>query len=237
MEERLQKVIANHGIASRRKAEEMIRDGQVTVNGRKAIVGMKVDPTKDHIKIKNKLITGPEFQIYLMFHKPAGCITSMNDPEGRLTVKDYLRRIHHRVYPVGRLDYHSEGLLLLTNDGDFANKILHPKNEIKKTYLVKVSGIIDDDTIKKLKKGIKLQDGLAVPSSVKKVKKAETNSWVEIVISEGRKRLVKRMFQKVGYTVRKLKRIRIGNLYLGELPAGHYRYLTKKEIKAIIGEK
>ncbi|RMD57338.1 MAG: rRNA pseudouridine synthase, partial [Nitrospirae bacterium] len=142
VKERIQKFIAYAGIASRRKAEELIRDGLVTVNGKRAVIGMKVDPLKDYIKVNNKLITRNEPLVYIMFNKPQHCITSMYDPEGRVTVKDYLRKVKQRVYPVGRLDYDAEGLLIITNDGEFANKILHPSNKIKKTYLVKLKGII-----------------------------------------------------------------------------------------------
>jgi 23S rRNA pseudouridine2605 synthase len=237
MEERLQKIMARYGIASRRKSEEFIQQGLVTVNGAPATLGMKADPLRDHIKVKNKLIAKPEPFVYLKFNKPIGCVTTMDDPEGRATIKDYLTKIKYRVYPVGRLDYNSEGLLLITNDGDFANKVLHPSNEIKRMYYVKINGFLDEEATRKLRKGVKLDDGMAAASSVRTIKGFENNSWVEITIAEGRNQQIRRMFQHLGFSIRKLQRVRIGAIHLGALPLGHYDYLTEREIKSIKGDR
>jgi len=232
-EDRIQKILAKCGIASRRKAEEMILEGRVTVNGKIAVLGMKADLKKDHIKVNGKLISRFEPRVYIMFNKPAKCITSTYDPEGRPTLKDFLKGIKTNVFPVGRLDYDSEGLLLLTNDGELANAILHPGGEIPKTYLLKIKGVLEDKDIQKLEKGVKLEDGVTAPAKVKKIKKTEANSWIEITIHEGRKHQVKRMLERVGHPVLKLKRVRINGLSLGDLPLGMYRYLTPEEIKRL----
>ncbi len=233
MEERLQKILAKMGIASRRGAEEIILEGRVTVNGEPAILGMKADMTKDHIKLDGKLLTRPEPKVYLMFNKPKGVITTLSKTEERPAVREYLKKIRYRVFPVGRLDFDSEGLLLLTNDGDFAHSILHPSKKIPKTYHVKIKGVIEDDKIEKLKRGVKLEDGMTSPSKVKKLRKAEENSWIEITIYEGKKRQVRRMLEKVGHPVLKLKRIRINGINLGNLLPGEIRYLTPEEVGKI----
>jgi len=221
------------GIASRRKAEELIIEGRVTVNGKIATLGMKADPAKDHIKLDGRLLVKPEPKIYLVFNKPAGVVTSLSDPEGRPTIKDFLKGIKYRVFPVGRLDYDSEGLLLITNDGDFAHNILHPSKKVPKTYVVKVKGLIDENAMERLRRGVRLEDGLTAPSKVKKVRLSESNSWVEITIYEGRKRQVRRMLEKVGYPVIKLRRIAIGSLKLGDLKPGEMRRLTIEEIRKL----
>jgi len=233
MKERLQKILARCGIASRRKAEEMILDGMVTVNGMTAVIGMKADFAKDHIKVNGKLIRKTEPKVYIMLNKPEKCITALRDPQGRLTVKDFLKGVKTRVFPVGRLDYDSEGLLIMTNDGELTNAILHPKNKIPKTYLVKVEGVLEDRDIDKLQGGIKLKNSVTAPARVKKIKKTEANSWLEITIHEGKKRQVRRMLDKTGHSVLKLKRIRIDGISLGELPSGAFRYLTSEEIKKL----
>ncbi len=233
MEERLQKILAKMGIASRRAAEEIILEGRVTVNGQVATLGMKANPAKDHIKLDGKLLTKPEPKVYLMMNKPKGVITTLSESEERPTVKDFLKNIKYRVFPVGRLDYDSEGLLLLTNDGDFAHAILHPSKKIPKTYHVKIKGFLEDDKIEKLRKGVRLQDGITLPSKVKKLKKAEENSWIEITIYEGRKRQIRRMMDKVGHPVLKLKRVRIDGIDIGRLEPGEIRNLTAEEIRKI----
>jgi 23S rRNA pseudouridine2605 synthase len=168
-----------------------------------------------------------------MLNKPAGYVTTMADPEGRPTVLNLLKGLKIRVYPVGRLDYNTEGLLLLTNDGDFAHLITHPKHEFPKTYRAKVKGVLEDHQINELEKGIYLDDGKTAPAKIKKVSKEEANSWLEITIHEGKKRQVRRMFDRVGHSVIKLKRIRTGNLMLGDLPEGAFRYLTPAEVEAL----
>jgi len=230
MEERIQKIIAKCGIASRRKAEEMILEGLVRVNGVPATLGMKADLERDHIKVRGKLIGKAETQVYLAFNKPVQCLTSMGDEEGRPTVKAYLKRIRAQVFPVGRLDFNSEGLLILTNDGELANAILHPKNKIPKLYRVKVDSFPDEQDIMKLEKGIMLDDGITAPAKVRLVKKLKANSWMDITIYEGRKRQVRRMFERIGHSVSKLVRLRINGLSLGDLKPGEYRYLTPEEV-------
>ena len=230
MEERIQKIIAKCGIASRRKAEEMILEGLVRVNGVPATLGMKADLERDHIKVRGKLIGKAETRVYLAFNKPVQCLTSMSDEEGRPTVKAYLKRIRAQVFPVGRLDFNSEGLLILTNDGELANAILHPKNKIPKLYRVKVDSFPDEQDIMKLEKGIMLDDGITAPAKVRLVKKLKANSWMDITIYEGRKRQVRRMFERIGHSVSKLVRLRINGISLGDLKPGEYRYLTPEEV-------
>jgi len=233
MEERVQKILARCGIASRRKAEEMILEGLVTVNGTPATPGTKADLEKDHIKVRGKLITRAESQVYLLFHKPVKCLTAMEDPDRRTTVKDFLRRVKAAVFPVGRLDYNSEGLLILTNDGELTNQILHPRHKIPKTYLVKIDGELSEEDITRLQRGIKLEDGVTAPAKVRKVKRTKVNSWIEIVIREGKKRQIRRMLQRVGHPVIKLIRTKINGLDLGDLKPGEYRYMTPEEVKRL----
>lgn len=233
MEKRLQKILAEMGIASRRKAEELILEGRVTVNGQPARLGMKADYLKDHIKLDGKLLTKPETKVYLMLNKPASVLTSLHDPQGRPTVKDFLKRIKQRVYPVGRLDFDTEGLLLLTNDGEFTHQVLHPSKKMPKIYMVKVKGVLEDAEIVMLRKGIRLKDGLTAPAKVKKIRILKNNSWLEMTIHEGRKRQVRRMLEKVGHPVVKLLRVKIGGLELGALKTGQYRRLSPEEVKRI----
>lgn len=233
MEKRIQKILSEMGITSRRNAEEMIIAGRITVNGQIATLGMKADPAKDHIKVDRKLLIKPEPKVYLLLNKPKSVVTSLYDPEGRSTVKDFLKKIKYRVYPVGRLDYDSEGLLLLTNDGDFANAILHPSKKIPKTYLVKVKGVLEEAEIDKLRTGVKLIDGLTAPAKVRKIGTTENNSWIEMTMHEGRKRQIRRMLETIGHNVLKLKRIKINGIALGNLKPGEYRYLTPEELSKI----
>ncbi|HTR45111.1 MAG TPA: pseudouridine synthase [Thermodesulfovibrionales bacterium] len=240
MEQRLQKILSQAGIASRRMAEELILEGRVTVNGTVATLGMKADQSRDYVKLDGKLVSAPTTavmqRIYLMFHKPRGVVTTLSDPEGRPTVKDFLTGIRQRVFPVGRLDFHSEGLLLLTNDGDFANAVLHPSRKIPKTYEVKVKESIDEAGIEKLRRGVKLDDGMTLPARARKMRQTENNSWIEITIYEGRKRQVRRMLEKVGHPVIKLKRTAINGLKLKDLKPGEMRRLTPEELEGIRSE-
>ncbi|HUI46657.1 MAG TPA: pseudouridine synthase [Nitrospirota bacterium] len=234
MQERIQKIISAAGVTSRRAAEQLISEGRVRVNGQVVTeLGTKADAAKDHIKVDGKLINPRQPLTYIMLNKPAGFVTTMADPEGRPTVLSLLKGIKIRVYPVGRLDYNTEGLLLLTNDGDFAHLITHPRHELPKTYRAKVKGVLEDRQISDLENGIYLDDGRTAPAMLKKLSKEETNSWLEITIREGRKRQVRRMFDRVGHSVIKLKRIRTGNLILGDLPEGAFRYLTPAEVNAL----
>lgn len=233
MLERLQKILSDYGIASRRHAEELIKEGRVTVNGQPAVLGQKADPEIDYIKVDGKLLIKPEPKVYYAFYKPQKVITSLLDPQGRPTVKDFLRGIKFRVYPVGRLDFESEGLLLLTNDGELAYHVMHPSSQIEKTYMVKVEGIMERDKLEKLRKGIKIDGKLAVPVSVQIVKTLKANSWIRITLHEGRKRQIRKMLERVGHPVIRLIRIAIDGVKLGELKPGQLRPLTEEEIEAL----
>ncbi len=236
MEQRLQKIIAEMGIASRRKAEELIAEGRVKVNGKVAVIGMKADLTRDHIKVDGKLLVTPEKKVYFIFNKPRGVVTSLSDPEGRPTVNDFLRGIKERAFPVGRLDYDSEGMLILTNDGDFAHAILHPSKKIPKTYLVKVKGVLQEEELEKLRRGIRLDRSVTAPAKVKRLRKTQQNSWIEMTIYEGKKRQIRRMLERVGHPVMRLMRVRIGGLEMGDLKPGMLRRITTEEIDTIIKE-
>ena len=230
VEERIQKIISQCGIASRREAEDLILEGLVTVNGRTAELGMKADLEKDHIKVRGKLISSPSSMTYLILHKPIGCITAMNDPEKRPVVMDFLKRVKARVFPVGRLDFNSEGLLILTNDGELANAVTHPKKKIPKTYRVKINGSLEDADRQRLEKGIRLDDGMTLPAKVRIVNKLKSNSWISITICEGRNRQVRRMLERVGHPAIRLIRTKISGLELGALKPGEYRYMTSEEV-------
>lgn len=234
MDVRLQKVIADSGLASRRKAEEFIVQGRVTVNGQVVCeLGTKVNPAKDHVKVDGRHLKPVPPQTFVMLNKPKNIVSTMSDPSGRSTIADLLPGVHVRVFPVGRLDFDSEGLMLLTNDGDLAQLLLHPRHHVPKTYLIKVKGMLAPEHIDALEKGVMLDDGRTGPAVVKKVGKATENSWLEITIFEGRKHQVKRMLDAVNHPVLKLKRVKFGPLVLGDLPTGHYRYLTDREANAV----
>ncbi len=234
MEERLQKILSAAGISSRRAAEDIILEGRVRVNGKVVTeLGAKADPDHDHVKVDGKLINPKQPKAYIMLNKPAGFVTTMSDPEGRPIVAHLLKGVKVRVYPVGRLDYDTEGLLLLTNDGDFAHLVTHPRHELPKTYLVKVKGFLEDRNVENLEQGVFLKDGRTAPAKVRKLRKEESNSWVEITIHEGRKRQVRRMIDFTGHSVIKLKRTKVGSLNLGDLPIGAYRHLTLDEVRGM----
>lgn len=237
MRERLQKILSEIGVTSRRKAEDMIMEGRVTVNGVTATIGMKADPFVDYIKVNGKLVAGPGIRatkrVYYKFYKPRNVVTTLYDPEGRPTVKDYLKGIKYKVFPVGRLDFDSEGLLLLTNDGEFANAITHPSKKIPKTYHVKVKGIIEDKGIEQLRRGVKLEDGITMPAEVRRLRKGINNSWIEITLYEGRKRQIRRMLDKVGHPVIRLIRIGIGPFKIGSLRPGEIREIKEDLCSAI----
>ena len=233
MQQRLQKIIAEMGIASRRAAEEIIIEGRVTVNGKPAEIGMKADPLRDHIKVDGKLLVNPEKKVYFIFNKPRGVLTSLGDPEGRPTVTDFLKGIKQRVFPVGRLDYDSEGMLLLTNDGELAHAVLHPSKKIPKTYLVKVKGVLEKEDMEKLRKGIRLDRTVTAPAKVKPLRKTDNNSWIEMTIYEGKKRQIRRMLEKVGHQVMRLMRIRIDGIEMGKIKPGEFRRLSSEELEKI----
>jgi 23S rRNA pseudouridine2605 synthase len=235
--ERLQKIIAAAGIASRRKAEELISAGKVQVNGTVITeLGSKADSETDHIRVNGKLLQGAQRHVYLLLNKPKGYVTTVSDPEKRPTVMDLVRGVKGRVYPVGRLDYASEGLLLLTNDGALAHRLMKAASHVSKTYLVKVAGTPKEDAIAKLRGGVSIatDDGNRVrtaPAAVKIVKEA-ANPWYEITLIEGRNRQIRRMFEAVGHHVEKIKRVRYGPLTL-DVPPGEFRSLTLKEIERL----
>jgi 23S rRNA pseudouridine2605 synthase len=250
--ERLQKIIAAAGIASRRKAEQLIAGGLVSVNGQIVTeLGSKADPEHDHIKVNGKLVRGSQPHVYLLLNKPKGYVTTVADPEDRSTVLDLLHGISERVYPVGRLDYHSEGLLLLTNDGELAQKLTHASSHVAKTYLVKVSGQPTREEIEKLRGGIALPAERArlrtpagqsspkpmrrsshavrtAPARIRLLREAD-NPWYEVTLVEGRNRQIRRMFEQIGHHVEKIRRVRYGPLKLDVEP-GKFRHLTAKEV-------
>ena len=232
--ERLQKIIAAAGVASRRKAEELITGGLVSVNGQIITeLGTKADPEHDHIRVNGKLLRGAERPVYLLLNKPKGYVTTVRDPEGRPTVMDLLRRVGSRVYPVGRLDYASEGLLLLTNDGELAYRLMKAESHVPKVYLVKIAGRPTPEELARLRAGvsISLEGGRRVrtaPAKISLVRDAP-NPWYEITLTEGRNRQIRRMFEEVGHHVEKIKRVRFGPLELDVHPA-EYRHLTSREV-------
>jgi 23S rRNA pseudouridine2605 synthase len=239
--ERIQKILSTAGICSRREAEELILEGKVRVNGHVVEeLGQKADPENDVIKVGNRVVgrQSPEVKnarkTYLLLNKPKGCVTTTKDPQGRKTVMELLGHVGQRVYPVGRLDYDTEGLLILTNDGDFANSIMHPSKEVQKTYEVKVKGVMGDAELRHMATGVRLVDGMTAPAKVRKMKLAESNSWIEITIHEGRNRQVRRMCEALGHPVQKLKRTKVGPVGTKGLPVGTYRELTPGEIKALL---
>jgi 23S rRNA pseudouridine2605 synthase len=236
--ERLQKVLAEAGVASRRKCEEYITAGRVQVNGEVVTtLGVKVDPAEDEIKVDGRPINQQK-KIYVLLNKPKGVITSATDPGGRKVVTDFLPGIRERVYPVGRLDYDTEGLLLLTNDGEFAHLLTHPKHHVPRTYQATVKGVPHGAVLDKLRAGIQLDDGMTSPAEVEyaDINPEKNETIVEITIYEGRNRQVRRMFESVSYPVIKLKRIKFGPIFLTGVPRGKYRHLAPDEIKALKDE-
>lgn len=234
MKERLQKIIAAAGITSRRAAEEMMLAGQVAVNGIVVTeLGTKADPYVDLITVDGNPVKPAEKLYYVLLHKPAGYVTSLKDPEGRNLVTELVEDIGARLFPVGRLDYNSEGLLLLTNDGAWANRLMHPRHQVDKEYHVRVRGKADPQQIKRLAEGVELEDGLASGATVRLLKADQNNDWLSITIREGRNRQVRRMCAAVGLSVVRLRRIRYGNLTLGGLNPGEYRMLTVAEAQGL----
>jgi pseudouridine synthase len=234
--ERLQKILSRAGVASRREAERWILEGRVAVNGtivRK--LGSQADPFKDSIKVDGKRIKTGTAPLYYAFHKPAGVLTTLNDPQRRPDLTVFVSRLgdKHRVFPVGRLDFNSEGLLLLTNDGELAQRLTHPRFGIKKTYRVKLSACPSETDLALLRHGISLEDGITAPARVRVLERLKKNAWLEIEIHEGKNREVRRMFAALGYFVEKLIRIRVGAVSLGPLPPGRFRPLGQREIQAL----
>jgi 23S rRNA pseudouridine2605 synthase len=242
LEQRLQKLIAAAGIASRRHAEEMIAAGEVTINGKVVTdLGTKADPEHDHIKVRGRLINPlleAREKIYVLLNKPRGYLTSLADPEGRPLVSELVPRSLGRLHPVGRLDFNTEGLLLLTNDGEFTNFITSARNAVAKVYEVKVKGVPPDNVIERLRRGITLEDGVrTAPAEIKKIDESETNCWYEVVLHEGRNQQIRRMFDAIGHSVTKLRRVRIGFLRDERLAPKQWRLLTPTEVKRFMGGK
>ena len=248
--ERLQKIIAAAGIASRRNAEKLITSGAVSVNGQIVTeLGTKADIERDHIRVNGKLLHGAERHIYLLMNKPKGYVTTLRDPEGRPTIMDLVRGIRVRVYPVGRLDYASEGLLLLTNDGDLAHRLMKAASHVAKTYVVKVAGIPAAEGLERLRRGLMISaeskfhpKGLrrdnrkpervkTAPTKIRLVRESD-NPWYEVTLTEGRNRQIRRMFEEIGHHVEKIKRVRYGPLSL-DVPPGEFRRLSIGEIEKL----
>lgn len=219
---RVQKLLSRYGYCSRRKAEELIKAGRVKVNKKTIVIGDKATD-KDKIYVDDVLVQKRDL-IYIMFHKPVGYVTSLDDKHNR-TIMEFID-LKQRVFPVGRLDYNTSGLLLLTNDGDFSNKIMHPRYEVSKKYLAEINKPITPKAISMMRKGVKLEEYTARPAKVWEVEP----TLIEITIHEGKKRIVRKMLEELGYKTLTLKRIRIGKLDLGDLPLGQYRKLKKKEL-------
>ncbi len=234
MEIRLQKFLASCGIASRRKCEEFILQGRVKVNSEIITkLGTKIDPQEDKIFFDNILLKTAKDKIYIAFNKPEECIVSNTDPKGRKTVFDYIKNIHRRLFAIGRLDYHSRGLLLLTNDGEFAQNVQHPGFSIKKEYNVKIKGDISQEDLRKLREGIVIDNRKTAPATVEIIKKNPKSTRLKFIITEGRYRQIRRMLEKLRYEVTDLKRMAIGEIKLGNLKEGEYRFLIKSEINSL----
>jgi 23S rRNA pseudouridine2605 synthase len=229
-EERLQKILAHAGVASRRHAEQMITEGRVWVNGAAVTeLGSKADLERDHIKVDGKLLHAPKRLVYLALYKPDNTVTTVSDPQQRATVMDLLHGVKERVYPVGRLDYHSEGLLLLTNDGEMANAIMSATTHLPKTYVVKVNGTLTADQEEQFRRGVPLSGKRTLPAGLKLIHAAQ-NPWYEVRLFEGRNHQIRLMFRHFDLLVEKLRRVRVGPVELGPLKPGHFRHLTEDEV-------
>jgi 23S rRNA pseudouridine2605 synthase len=230
---RLQKILSQAGIASRRQAERIIVEGRVTVNGQVVTeLGSKADFERDHIKVDGRLLHPPKRLVYIALYKPNNTVTTVSDPQGRATVMELLRGVKERVYPVGRLDYHSEGLLLLTNDGEMTNEILSAATHLPKTYVVKVNGSLTAEQEQKFRDGVPISGKRTMPAGLKLLQPAE-NPWYEVKLFEGRNQQIRLMFKHFGHLVEKLRRVRIGPIELGPLKPGHFRYLAEEEVQKL----
>jgi len=235
-EERLQKIIASHGICSRRAAEELIREGRVTVNGREAVLGDKADPDRDHVKVDGSLLAAPEPRRYVLLYKPREVMTTCDDPQGRATVLDLVvPAVRERVFPVGRLDYQSEGLLLLTNDGELAARVTHPRHGLVREYLVKVRGDLEEGAIRKIMRGAVVEGRRVTPLGLRREGRTGTgrNTWWRIEVGEGRTHEVRELFFRAGHPVQRLRRTAIGPIRDDRLRPGDFRDLTPAEVEAL----
>lgn len=231
---RLQRFLAQAGVASRRASERLIEDGRVTVNGATiTTLGSRVDPERDAVKVDGRRIHAPRgSHAYVMLHKPRECVTTLSDPEGRPTVADLLPDSRARLFPVGRLDFHSEGLLLLTDDGDLAHSLTHPRHRVPKTYVVKVRGNPGPEALARVRRGVVLEGRRTAPAQVR-VTRPGSNAWLEVTVTEGRKHLVRNLLAAVGHPVTRLRRVAIGDVALGGLPVGRSRPLEPDEIASL----
>jgi len=237
MSQRLQVIIAKAGITSRRKAKLMIQEGRVKVNNRVVREpGMQVDLARDTIRVDGKIIQNLEPKLTIILNKPKGVITTLSDPQGRVTIKDILPRFKQRLFPIGRLDYHTEGAILLTNDGELCHMLQHPRYGLKKVYLVKVKGKPSESDLDRLRRGIFIDGRKTTSAKVRRMDKKGTHTWLEISIREGRNRQIRRMCQAIGHPVLKLKRIQVGPLSIGKLKPGEFRVLTRHEIDRLKSE-
>jgi 23S rRNA pseudouridine2605 synthase len=241
MEERLQKLIAAAGLASRRQAEEMILAGEVTVNGETVReLGTRADPERDHIKVRGRLINRllqAREKAYVLLNKPRGYLTSLADPEGRPLVTELIPSALGRLHPVGRLDFNTEGLLIFTNDGELTNYITAARNKVAKVYEVKVKGVPTENAIERLRRGITLEDGTrTAPAEITKTGETSTNAWFEVVLHEGKNQQIRRMFDAVGHSVIKLRRVSIGPIRDERLPVGAWRHLSPVEVAQLMGK-
>jgi 23S rRNA pseudouridine2605 synthase len=234
MEQRINRILSLSGVTSRRKADELIKNGRVTINGKKIFeLGTKAIWGKDSIKLDGKEIIGPSDRVYVMLNKPFGYITSMSDPGERAIVTDLIKDIPERLYPVGRLDFDSIGLLLLTNDGDFAYRLTHPRYHVARTYKVTIEGSISEESLNRLKNGIQLEDGFSGTTKTALISKTGNRSVIRLAVTQGRNRMVRRMVEAVGCRVIQLMRTGFGELELGNLKIGNYRILTSEEVNTI----
>jgi 23S rRNA pseudouridine2605 synthase len=233
-EERLQKILANAGVTSRRKAEELIVEGRVAVNGKTITeLGSKADPDTDHIKVDGRLLKQPESFLYIALNKPDNVVSTASDPQRRTTVLDLVHGVKARVYPVGRLDYHSTGLILLTNDGEFANAITSASSHVPKTYLVKTKGQLTPEEEERFRTGIPLSGRRTSPAGLRLVRQGD-NPWYEVRLIEGRNQQIRIMFKHFGHLVEKLRRVRIGSIELGTLKPGEFRFLAPAEVRKLM---
>ena len=230
---RLQKFLADAGIASRREGERLIQAGRVEVNGRVVTaLGVRVEPERDQVRVDGRRVRSVERRAYYLLNKPKGTITSVSDPEGRPTVVELLQGVRERVFPVGRLDWSSEGLLILTNDGDLAYRLTHPANHVAKVYRVKVKGSVEEDDLRALRRGLILDGRRTLPARVERIS-GQANSWLEVTLYEGRKNQIRRMLDRLGHRVQKLKRIAIGPIRDRALKPGEWRRMTTDEIRRL----
>lgn len=231
--ERLQKILARAGIASRRHAEDLIVNGRVRVNGRIITeLGSRADPDKDKVEVDGRRIV-QERPVYLLLHKPRGVVSTMSDPQGRPTVRDLIKDVAARVFPIGRLDYHTSGALLLTNDGDFADGLLHPRRDVPKTYVVKTARRMTEEDLVKWAQGVELEDGMTRPSEVRFLRHEGDKTWFEITIYEGRNQQIRRMGEATGFRVMRLARLSFADITTERLAPGMWRELTRDELKTL----